>query len=124
MSKYFQPSEFRSRDGSDSPYPETVVPQLYDLLDEIREAFGKPVLVNCGYRSPAHNKKVGGAKNSYHVLGMAADIRPKNLTDLPRLQELADKLNPVGGVGFYDTFVHVDVRPVRARWDERKKGAA
>lgn len=124
MSRYFTAKEFASRDGSESPYPETVVPQLYDLLDEIREAFGKPVLVNCGYRSPAHNQKVGGAKSSYHVLGMAADIRPKNLSDLPALQELADKMNPCGGVGFYDTFVHVDVRPVRARWDERKKGVA
>lgn len=121
MSKYFQAKEFESRDGSVSPYPLVVQEQLYTLLDLIREEFGKPIIVNSGYRSPAHNMKVGGVPNSYHVLGMAADIRPKNLNDLPRLQHLADSINFNGGVGFYDTFVHVDVRPMRARWDMRKK---
>lgn len=121
MSKYFQAKEFESRDGSVSPYPLVVQEQLYTLLDLIREEFGKPIIVNSGYRSPAHNMKVGGVPNSYHVLGMAADIRPKNLDDLPRLQRLADSINFNGGVGFYDTFVHVDVRPMRARWDMRKK---
>lgn len=121
MSKYFKPSEFRSRDGAESPYPEVVAPELYGLLDSIREEFGKPVLVNCGYRSPEHNAKVGGVKNSFHVQGLAADIRPKDLKDLAQLQSIADSKNPNGGVGLYDTFVHVDVRGKRGRWDERKK---
>lgn len=121
MSKYFTAKEFASRDGAESPYPEVVSLKLYDLLDRIREEFGKPILVNCGYRSPEHNAAVGGVKNSYHTLGLAADIRPKDLKDLAELQELADNMNPFGGVGFYDTFVHVDVRGKRGRWDERKK---
>lgn len=121
MSKYFKPSEFRSRDGAESPYPEVVSPELYGLLDNLREHFGKPILVNCGYRSPEHNAKVGGVKNSFHVQGLAADIRPKDLNDLAQLQSIADSKNPNGGVGFYDTFVHVDARGKRARWDERKK---
>lgn len=121
MSKYFQTKEFESKDGRTSPYPLVVQEPLYTLLDLIREEFGKPVLVNSGYRSPAHNMKVGGVTNSYHVLGMAADIRPKDLKDLPKLQHLADSINFNGGVGFYDTFVHVDIRPMRARWDKRTK---
>lgn len=121
MSLHFQPQEFASKDGKPSPYPDVVREELYVLLETIREVFGKPIIINSGYRSPEHNKAVGGVKNSYHVLGMAADIRPRSLKDLPMLRAVTDEINYSGGVGFYDTFVHVDVRPNRARWDERKK---
>lgn len=47
------------------------------LLDKIREKFGA-VLINSGYRNTNYNKSVGGAKNSQHTLGEAADIRIKN----------------------------------------------
>ena len=81
--------------------------------------FGKPIIVNSGYRSPEHNAAVGGVPNSQHVLGTAADIRPEDLNDLPELQEICNEMNARGGVGFYNTFVHVDVRGERARWDNR-----
>ena len=71
MSEHFQPKEFASKDGRPSPYPLVVQEGLYQLLEEIRYEFGKPIIVNSGYRSPEHNKSVGGAKNSYHVKGMA-----------------------------------------------------
>lgn len=122
MSMYFGnfcECEFQSHDGRESPFPHVIKMELYDKLNEIRQAFGKPILVNSGYRSPEHNRRVGGAENSYHVQGLAADIRPKSKKDLPRLQELCDRLNPGGGVGFYKTFVHIDCRGYRARWDER-----
>jgi uncharacterized protein YcbK (DUF882 family) len=44
------------------------------VLDPVREIYGKPITVTSGYRSPAVNRKVGGAINSHHVRGMAADI--------------------------------------------------
>ncbi len=44
------------------------------VLDPLREAYGQPITVNSGYRSPALNKAVGGAKNSQHMTGEAADI--------------------------------------------------
>lgn len=120
---YFDTDEFKSADGAESPWGDTVVdPALLAKLNEIRKAYGKPIVVNSGYRSPAHNAAVGGVKNSMHVLGMAADIRPtsKNAADLPELQRICDELNAEGGVGFYNTFCHVDVRGRRARWDNRK----
>lgn len=120
---YFNTDEFKSADGRESPWGETVVdPALLEKLNEIREAYGKPVVINSGYRSPEHNAAVGGVKNSMHVQGKAADIRPTtaNAADLPELQRICDELNAEGGVGFYNTFCHVDVRGRHARWDNRK----
>lgn len=117
---YFDTKEFESKDGQPSPYGETVVHrELIVRLNAIRSRFGKPIIVNSGYRSPEHNKAVGGVKNSFHVQGLAADVRPEDLKDLPELQKIADELNPHGGVGFYNTFVHVDVRGEKSRWDNR-----
>ena len=81
MSEHFQPKEFESRDGKPSPWPEVVDPDLYLLLEEIRADFGEPIYINSGYRSPEHNKKVGGKPNSFHVKGQAADIRPTRYRD-------------------------------------------
>lgn len=120
---YFDTDEFKSADGKESPWGDMVVdPALLAKLNEIRKAYGKPIVVNSGYRSPAHNAAVGGVKNSMHVRGKAADIRPtsKNAADLPELQRICDELNAEGGVGFYNTFCHVDVRGRRARWGNRK----
>lgn len=44
------------------------------VLDPLREAWGKPIVVNSGYRSEALNKAVGGAATSQHTKGQAADI--------------------------------------------------
>lgn len=117
---YFDTKEFESKDGQPSPYGDTVVHrELIVRLNAIRSRFKKPIIVNSGYRSPEHNKAIGGVKNSFHVQGLAADIRPEDLKDLPELQKIADELNPHGGVGFYNTFVHVDVRGEKSRWDNR-----
>ena len=54
------------------------VPLMVELIDKVldplRERWGVPIYVNSGYRCPELNKKVGGAPNSYHLRGMAADI--------------------------------------------------
>ena len=51
------------------------------ILDPLRAAYGKPIIVTSGYRCPALNKAVGGAASSQHVKGEAADIR--SVSDLP-----------------------------------------
>lgn len=118
---YFDTREFESRDGKESPYEHVVQGKLLALLNAIRSKFKLPIIVNSGYRSPEHNAAIGGAKNSFHVQGLAADIRPVDMNDLKLLRELALEMNPNGGVGWYDNFVHVDARGKRARWDERTK---
>lgn len=119
MSEHFQSREFESKDGRKSPYPLVVQQGLYDLLEVIRSEFGRPIVINSGYRSPERNAQVGGAKNSYHVKGMAADIRPCHGKDfdkeLGRLKTICNR-HCDGGVGFYPTFVHIDIGPNR-RWN-------
>lgn len=119
---FFDSKEFASRDGAPSPYgPMNVKQELVDFLNQLRLRFGKPLVVTSGYRSPEHNKAVGGVANSYHTQGLAADIRPEDQKDLPALWELCRRLNVTGGVGVYDTFVHVDRRGYAARFDKRTK---
>ena len=119
---FFKAAEFASKDGAKSPYgPMNVQQTLVDFLNALRLRFGRALIVNSGYRSSEHNAKVGGVPNSYHTKGLAADIRPEDPKDLDDLYELADRMNQTGGVGRYDTFVHVDRRGIRARWDYRSK---
>jgi zinc D-Ala-D-Ala carboxypeptidase len=86
-------------------------------LEELRRAIGnKPIIVTSGYRCPVHNSRVGGAKNSQHKYGKAADIKARGMT--PRqLGPYAERVFHNGGVGLRGaTIVHVDTRGYRARW--------
>lgn len=59
-----------------------------NVLDPLRELYGKPIHVNSGYRSPLVNRKVNGAVNSDHVKGMAADITAGSREENQKLYEL------------------------------------
>ncbi len=73
---------------------------LIDVLDIIREDFGKPIRVNSGYRSPELNKAIGGAKNSHHVTGCAADLDTGNKEENKRLFNCIKQLNYSGAIEF------------------------
>lgn len=122
-SRYFHPEELSSHDGI--AYPVEWADRLAALLsqlDVIRGAWGGPLRVVSGYRSPAHNAAVGGAQASQHMEGRAADISPlvsslampEMCADLHgrilRLIELG-RLPLVGGLGVYAGWVHCDIRP-------------
>ena len=74
--KYFSLNEFRCKCCKELPADAWMNTEhlVNNVLDPVRAAFGKPIKVNSGYRCEKHNKEVGGAKNSQHVLGQAADI--------------------------------------------------
>ena len=83
LSKHFSleemtKSQTASRKGIDNTPTQEVVENLKllceNVLEYIRVRFGKPITVNSGYRGPALNKAIGGAKNSQHMTGQAADI--------------------------------------------------
>ena len=68
--------------------------QLVDnILDPLREEYGKPIKVNSGYRCDALNKAVGGSKTSQHKYGLAADITAGSRLENKKLFILAQKLN-------------------------------
>lgn len=48
------------------------------ILQPVRDAFGKPIIVTSGFRSEALNKAVGGVSTSQHRFGQAADIKAQN----------------------------------------------
>lgn len=63
-----------------------------NILDPLREAYGKPIKINSGYRGPALNAKVGGAKTSQHCSGQAADISIGSKDQNKELFNLIQKL--------------------------------
>jgi len=87
--------------------------ELILKLQKLREEYGAPITVTSGYRCPAHNAKIGGAKASQHMLGTAVDITGH---DLDKLYDLCEKhFNSVGD-GRPKGFIHVDLRTDRRRW--------
>lgn len=64
-----------------------------NILDPLRERFGKPIYVNSGYRCPALNKAVNGSKTSHHVKGLAADITGKSIAKNKILFNLIKELD-------------------------------
>ncbi|HDX6471612.1 TPA: DUF882 domain-containing protein, partial [Escherichia coli] len=78
LSKHFSRKEFKCKCGK-CDY-DTIDAELLVILEDVREHFGKPVIINSGNRCPTHNKNVGGAANSYHVRGRAADIVIKGVS--------------------------------------------
>jgi Peptidase M15 len=89
--------------------------RLVGLLGRIERNFGRPVTITSGCRSRAANRRAGGARGSYHMRCMAADIRVAGVPE-GRLLRFARNLPGVGGVGTYcgNSIVHIDVGPSRA----------
>jgi len=116
-SEHFSFEEFKCRDGSEVPKEYwTSLQRLMDLLEQIRVVCGnRAISITSGYRTPAYNKKCGGATYSQHMLAKAADIQVDGLTP-SQVYKICDKVNPNGGVGKYASFTHVDIRGYRSRW--------
>lgn len=110
----FKVREFACNDGTD---PIFIAPALVTILQKVRDHFGKAVHVNSAYRTPAYNKKVGGAAYSQHLYGTAADITVKGVASKTVAAYVETLLPRSGGIGIYPTFVHVDVRENKSRWN-------
>lgn len=124
--KYFTPAEIACR-GTGMVMLTPASRDALMRLDRLREAMGHPLLVNSAYRSPEHNRAVGGAKASKHMLGIAFDINMTNV-DPHRFESEAKKAG-FNGIGLYPpqkpsgarNFIHIDTRANawrRTQWGE------
>ena len=119
LSSHFALHEFACKDNGMS---KTVLvdDELVQRLETLRSRLGgKAININSGYRSPAHDKAVGGSGRGFHTRGMAADIWVQGLTCV-QLGMLAKEVG-FRGIGMYhrkpsEQVVHVDTRPSPCKW--------
>ena len=71
--------------------PENIKALVANVLDPLREKYGKPIVVNSGYRCPRHNLAVGGVMNSQHMRGEAADLTAGSPEENKRLAEILEQ---------------------------------
>lgn len=119
VSPHFKLREFQSRDGADKVL---ISDELLAKLEEARAYGGFTITVNSGYRSAAHNKKVGGATNSNHTKGLAADVvfmKDGKVVSAKLICCLCQTLGINGVAYISDKAVHLDVAPRTYRGDER-----
>lgn len=110
--------ELACKDGT--PYPQKFILdgrifRLASMFEDIRMVWNKPIEILSAYRTESHNKKVGGARNSQHLLGRALDLRPpKGIKIDDFYTQIKMNVDDFGihGLGKYPTFVHVDFRPI------------
>ena len=123
INRWFSEDEFSCNDAARTPAP-YIDTNLVAVLTLVRERFGKPVIITSSYRTPEYNKAIGGKPSSHHLYnndGAAADIQIKGIEPI-EIYEYLDKLYPNSlGLGLYNSFNHIDVRVVKARWDNRKE---
>ena len=112
--KNFSPAEIACRGtGQLKLHPEAM-----DKLQALRKRLGKPLILRSAYRSPEHNRAVGGAPRSKHMEGTAFDIAMANHD--PVAFEAAARAVGFLGFGFYPRsgFMHIDLGPARS-WGEK-----
>ncbi|WP_392471307.1 YcbK family protein [Sphingobacterium cellulitidis] len=122
LTENFSSEEFDCKDGTKVPekYHGNLL-RLAENLQVLRDYLGVPVTITgSGYRTPSHNRKVGGAPESKHLTAEAGDINAKGYNP-KQLAAVIEKLilegrMVQGGIGIYPNFVHYDIRGTKARW--------
>jgi uncharacterized protein YcbK (DUF882 family) len=88
-----------------------------ETLNQLRLHYGAPIHIVSGARCSDYNRRVGGARNSRHLDGLAVDIAlPSNKKNRRELIRDIVWSNDFMGLGFYTTFIHVDLRREHAYW--------
>ena len=118
--KYFTRDEFACQCGKCGGFPVEPDKELVLALDEFRRRLGVPVQIvtagGSGVRCKQHNTAVGGAKNSQHLYGLAADLHSsKSPKEMYTLAESI--LGNSGGLGLYSWGIHFDKRKTKSRWN-------
>lgn len=112
--EFFDREEFRCQCGGRycNGFPVEPQEQMVRTVDEIRRRLGVPVQIvtagGSGVRCRQHNANVGGAANSLHMTGNAADLHSsKSPAEMYRVAE--EVLAGTGELGIYDWGIHVGI---------------
>ena len=106
---HFKDSEFACKCGCGFCKPD---PRLIAGLEKLRTKLGdKPIIINSGCRCKTHNAKVGGAPNSLHTKGTAADIRVNGVTpsQVARIARTIECFKRSGIIWYDKGWTHLDV---------------
>ena len=122
LTENFNLSEFQCKCGC--KMPEDVYSNIIKLannLQALRNHLEQPIKLTNAYRCQKHNDSIkGSAKNSQHVQGKAADIKVQSMMPIEVknvIEFLISEGNMLqGGIGLYNSFLHVDIRKNKARW--------
>lgn len=115
LSKNFNSNEFDDDYNHEGNFYTLISPGLTVMLQELRNVLG-PIHITSGFRTWWKNDLIGGAKQSKHKLGLAADWTTNIVIDLAyqRILDLISEgeLPYIGGLGYYPekNFIHTDVR--------------
>lgn len=123
LSPHFTYGEFwqkQCKNLAAAPYPVAWIGSrlqpLVTILERIRHELGGPVMtVTSGYRSPAYNRCIGGARASQHTQGRAVDFKvagksPREVATVIRRLHATGAIT-IGGLGVYRSWIHLDTRP-------------
>ncbi len=132
ITQHFNILEFKCRANGEVLINADVIAHI-QRLEKFRTWYNRVIIINSGYRTDAYNKQVNGAPKSQHLLGIATDVAlPYEFYTFTKTRQ-NDFLNNVknkwqelcktdglgGGVGYYDTFFHLDSRKTASFWDLR-----
>jgi uncharacterized protein YcbK (DUF882 family) len=114
LSNDFSRREFACKCGCGA---DTIDAGTLKVLQDLRYHFLQPVTVNSGHRCRTYNRKVGGAANSQHLTGRAADVTVMGIHP-SHVADYFERTYPnMYGIGRYATFTHIDTRSgPPARW--------
>jgi uncharacterized protein YcbK (DUF882 family) len=121
MTKNFKLEEFACKSGAPMPLSvRTNVERLAKNLQVLRDELKVPMTITSGHRSAEHNKKIGGATFSRHLMGDAADFKAHGIAPsavaaiIERL--ISEGKMEQGGLKAYATWTHYDCSLKKRRW--------
>ena len=118
--EFFEREEFRCKCGGlyCHGFPAEPDEQMVRYANEIRRRLGASLMVNSGLRCKVWNQKNNGASQSKHMTGLACDLdAPDGITPEKMAAIAEEVIGNTGGIGIYSWGIHIDSRPIKARWN-------
>lgn len=104
ITEHFSRKEFACKCGCGF---DAIDKRLVEMLEEVRQLYGREITINSGCRCVAHNKKEGGNETSSHLSGLAVDVACVDTKD--RYELLFLLMSRFHRVGIGNTFIHIDI---------------